>query len=113
MTQQEKDDFEEGEADELINFAENLDYDKFMNDLEFRKGLASLQDRAGKLKKESDAFKDALIADFNALQEDDEERSTSAGDFEETRGSEASTVHAAESLAVKSDTVMAGKIGIT
>merc|ERR1719450_1791947 len=54
-----------------------------MNDLEFRKGMAELKDRAGKLKKESDAFKDALLADFNAMQGDEQDRSTSAGDFEE------------------------------
>merc|ERR1719482_711134 len=88
MTEQEKESFEEEEADDLINFAENLDYDKYMGDLEFRQALDTLQDRAGKLSKVQDAFKDDLVRDFNTKLGDDlEERSTSAGgsafDFEE------------------------------
>eukprot|EP00928_Gymnodinium_smaydae_P047861 TRINITY_DN31975_c0_g1_i1.p1 TRINITY_DN31975_c0_g1~~TRINITY_DN31975_c0_g1_i1.p1 ORF type:complete len:406 (-),score=93.12 TRINITY_DN31975_c0_g1_i1:138-1355(-) len=78
MTEQEKDAFEEGEADDLINFAEQLDYEKFINDDDFRQELVAMQDRAGRLKKEQDAFKDALVRDFNTRTED-EERSTSAG----------------------------------
>eukprot|EP00927_Polykrikos_kofoidii_P029535 TRINITY_DN25539_c0_g1_i1.p1 TRINITY_DN25539_c0_g1~~TRINITY_DN25539_c0_g1_i1.p1 ORF type:complete len:438 (-),score=99.36 TRINITY_DN25539_c0_g1_i1:280-1482(-) len=78
MTDKERDDVEEGEADELINFAESLDYDKFIHDVEFRDGVAAMKDRAGKLKKEQEAFKDALIRDYSA-QLEDEEGSTSAG----------------------------------
>lgn len=77
MTEQEKDSFEEAEADDLINFAENLDFDKYIGDLEFRKALDSLKDRTGKLSKEQEAFKDALIREINAA--DMEERSTSVG----------------------------------
>lgn len=79
MTEKEKEDFEDDEANDLINFAENLDYDKFVSDLEFRHGLEALKDRTGKLQKEQDAFKDALVRDFNAKIEEDEGRSTSAG----------------------------------
>lgn len=79
MTAKEKDDFEEEEADDLINFANNLDYDKFIGNLEFRQGVAALQDRAGKLQKEQDAFKDALVKDFNATALEDDEATTSAG----------------------------------
>jgi len=78
MTQKEQDDFEEEAADDLINFAEGLDYDKYIGDLEFRQGLDALRDRAGKLTKEQEAFKDALLRDFNTKLED-EERSTSVG----------------------------------
>jgi len=80
MTAKEKEDFEDEEADKLIDFAEGLDFDRFVGDLEFRQGLEALKDRAGKLNKESEAFKDALVQDFNAkVDEDDEGRSTSAG----------------------------------
>lgn len=80
MTEQEKESFEEEEADDLINFAENLDYDKYMGDLEFRQALDTLKDRAGKLGKVQDAFKDDLVRDFNMKVGDDlEEQSTSAG----------------------------------
>mmetsp|Transcript_90754 Transcript_90754/g.256262 ORF Transcript_90754/g.256262 Transcript_90754/m.256262 type:complete len:402 (-) Transcript_90754:210-1415(-) len=80
MTEKEKDDFEEADAADLINFAENLDYEKYVHDLEFRQGVDAVKDRAGKLQKEQDAFKEALVKNFNALVEaEDEERSTSAG----------------------------------
>lgn len=77
MTVQEKDEFEEDEAEDLINFAENLDYDKYVGDLEFRQNLEALKDRAGKLQKVQDAFKDQLVQDLNGPADD--ERSTSAG----------------------------------
>jgi len=80
MTEKEKESFEEEEADDLINFAENLDYDQYVGDLEFRQALDALKDRAGKLAKVQDAFKDDLVRDFNTKVGDDlEERSTSAG----------------------------------
>jgi len=80
MTENEKDQFEEGEGDDLIHFAEGLDYEKFISDMEFREGIGALKDRAGKLQKEQDAFKDALLADFNQQAEgEDGEGSTSAG----------------------------------
>jgi len=78
MSAIEKDDFEEDEANDLISFAENLDYDRYVGDLEFRQNLQALQDRAGKISKMQEGFKDQLLADLNA-EGDDEERSTSAG----------------------------------
>merc|ERR1719262_900042 len=65
MTQEEKAEFEAQEADDLINFAEGLDYDKYVNDLEFREGLEAVRDRAGKLHKEQEAFKDQLVKEIN------------------------------------------------
>ncbi|CAE7233074.1 unnamed protein product [Symbiodinium pilosum] len=80
MTAQEKDKFEEEEADDLINFVEGLDFDKYVGDLEFRQALGALKDRTGKLKKEQEAFKDELLASFNATLDDEEyEESTAAG----------------------------------
>eukprot|EP00933_Yihiella_yeosuensis_P041398 TRINITY_DN35786_c0_g1_i1.p1 TRINITY_DN35786_c0_g1~~TRINITY_DN35786_c0_g1_i1.p1 ORF type:complete len:419 (+),score=123.64 TRINITY_DN35786_c0_g1_i1:43-1299(+) len=82
MSEKEKDNFEEEEADDLINFAENLDYEKYVGDLEFREGLQAVKDRAGKLKKEQIAFKEELLANFNASMEeagdedDDDDAST-------------------------------------
>jgi len=82
MTAQEKECFEEEEGDDLIDFAEGLDYDKFIGDLEFKQGLEALRDRAGKLSKEQNSFKDALIQDFNASNpdDDDEDQSTAVGE---------------------------------
>jgi len=78
MTVQEKDEFEEDEATDLINFAENLDFDKYVGDLEFRQNLEAMKDRAGKLQKVQDAFKDQLLHDLNGPENDDD-RSTSVG----------------------------------
>lgn len=78
MTEMEKEQFEEDDAEDLIAFAEGLDYEKMMGDIDFRQKLGALKDRSNKLQHETDAFKDALVADFNALAEE-EERSTSAG----------------------------------
>ncbi|CAE7640694.1 unnamed protein product [Symbiodinium sp. CCMP2456] len=75
MTAQEKDKFEEDEADDLINFAEGLDFDEYVADLEFRQALGALKDRAGKLMKEQEAFKDDLLASFA----EEYEESTAAG----------------------------------
>jgi len=85
MTQQEKEEFDAEEADSLINFAENLDFETYVGDLEFREALDALKDRAGNLAKVQDSFKDDLVRDFNMKVGDDlDERSTSAGgDFED------------------------------
>mmetsp|Transcript_52325 Transcript_52325/g.124904 ORF Transcript_52325/g.124904 Transcript_52325/m.124904 type:complete len:347 (-) Transcript_52325:31-1071(-) len=65
MTAPEKDEFEEEEALDLINFADELDYEKYIGDLEFRQCLGVLRDRAKRLQKEQDSFKDALLRDMN------------------------------------------------
>lgn len=78
LTEEEREKLEEEECDGLLDFAEGLDYEKFLGDGDFRRGVEALKDRAGHLAKEQDAFKDALVAEFNAkLDEDDP--STSCG----------------------------------
>jgi hypothetical protein len=71
MTEEEKEAAETEEAAALIDFAENLDFDKYVVDAEFRQCLQVVQDRAKKLQQEQDRFKDDLIRDFNANAEDD------------------------------------------
>lgn len=71
LTEKEKEDFFDDEANELINFADGLDIDKYLGDMEFRQGFDALKDRAGKLAKEQEAFKDSLVAEFNAALEED------------------------------------------
>jgi len=86
MTEKEKDNHEEEEAEELLNFADNLDYDKIVGDLELRQGLEAVRDRTGRLQKEQDAFKTALVNDFAASQEDeDEARNTFEDSLEQLR----------------------------
>lgn len=77
MTEEEREGFEDEEADDLIRFAEGIDFDKYITDLEFRQGLEAMRDRAKKLQREQDAFKDSILREFN---EDEEEcESTTAG----------------------------------
>lgn len=81
MSEQEKDSFLEKENDELLSFADNLDFDQYIGDLEFRQNLEVLRDRAGKLSKEQEAFKDAIVNEFN-----EEEETTAAGSPRELEG---------------------------
>merc|ERR1719198_548522 len=66
MTEEEKEGAEDDEAAALIDFAENLDFEKYLGDAEFRQCLQVVQDRAKRIQREQDKFKDDLIRDFNA-----------------------------------------------
>jgi hypothetical protein len=82
MTTDEKEAVEEAEAEDLIRFAEGLDFDAFVGDLEFRHCLQAVKDRAKKLQKEQDAFKDSILREFNEADADGNgtETSSLAGD---------------------------------
>jgi len=71
MTEVEREEKEDFDADELLQFADNLDFDEYIHDLEFRQCLGAITDRAKKLKREQDAFKDSLLKEFNEEEEDD------------------------------------------
>jgi len=73
MTEEEKAGVEDEEAAALIDFAENLDFEKYCGDVEFRNCLQVIQDRAKKIEKEQNKFKDDLIRDFNAQIDDGDE----------------------------------------
>lgn len=81
MTDTERAGCEDDEADALIQFAEGLDFDKYMDDMEFKQCLQVVHDRARKLQREQDAFKDSLVREFNGANEDEEGRSNYGGDF--------------------------------
>jgi len=72
MTEAQKDDFEEQETADLIRFAEDCDFDRYISDLEFRQNLQVIKDRAKKLQKEQDAFKESILQEFNAQAGDDD-----------------------------------------
>merc|ERR1719443_1101142 len=91
MTEEEKEDFEMQEAEDLLNFADGLDYDKYIGDLEFREGLEAVRDRAGKLMKEQNALKDQLVKDLNAGQDDDD-LSTEAPELDLEDGIDGSSI---------------------
>lgn len=85
MTEAEKDQFEEQEDDDLLRFAEEIDFDNYIDDLQFRQCLSAVADRAKKLQREQDAFKDSILNEFNGQDGDEEDdyyddRSTSVGE---------------------------------
>jgi hypothetical protein len=74
---------DEEEAVELLDFADNLNFDEYMNDLGFREGIAALKGRANKLQKEQDDFKNLLVAQFNEAEGDEEDGAAEAQEGDE------------------------------
>lgn len=50
----EEEEQKEKEIDELLEFAYELDYEKFMDDFEVRQALAIIKDRVSEIKKDVD-----------------------------------------------------------
>jgi len=98
MTEKEKEQHQEQEASELISFAEDLDFDKYIGDLEFRENLEVLKDRAGKLEKEQASFKDDLVKEFNADDESTAVGSPRGLDIDALSGVEGSSLGAGEGI---------------
>ena len=98
MTEDEADEAMEGEAAALVDFAQGLDYEKYMDDLEVRQALDVIRERMDTKKAEEAAaeamaaaedeaaaaaaeayeeggdWKDAFLATWNAADDDDNER---------------------------------------
>lgn len=72
MTESQSDAQEEFDADGLIGFAENLDFDQYIHDLEFREALGNIKDRAKSLMVEQEAFKQNLVDSYNVPEDEDD-----------------------------------------
>ncbi|KAF4716395.1 U3 snoRNP protein [Perkinsus olseni] len=48
------------DEEELLAFAESVNFDEYINDLEFRTALAVMKDRAGRLSREQESFRKSL-----------------------------------------------------
>jgi len=72
MTEKASDDLDEEETIELLDFADNLNFDEYMNDLDFREAVVAMKGRANKLAKEQDDFRSKLIEQFNESDDDEE-----------------------------------------
>lgn len=59
---------------ELLDFAENLNFDEYINDLEFREAMCAIRGRANRLGKEQLAYHEKLCEQFNALPAEGEEQ---------------------------------------
>jgi hypothetical protein len=51
-TQKQQEDEKEAEIDELLEFAYELDYDKYMDDFEIRQVFAIIRDRVNEIKQD-------------------------------------------------------------
>lgn len=82
MTEDEREGCEDEEAEALIQFAEGLDFEQYIDDLEFKQCVQVVRDRAKRLQREQDAFKDSLVREFNVPTDaDGSEHSNYGGDF--------------------------------
>jgi hypothetical protein len=79
MTEKEHEDFDEEETCELLDFVDALDFDEYIQDLEFREALNGLKSQVHKLDKAQDVFKRKLAEQFNAADEDDEPPAANVG----------------------------------
>eukprot|EP00746_Dinoflagellata_sp_MGD_P162480 gnl/MRDRNA2_/MRDRNA2_90059_c0_seq1.p1 gnl/MRDRNA2_/MRDRNA2_90059_c0~~gnl/MRDRNA2_/MRDRNA2_90059_c0_seq1.p1 ORF type:complete len:340 (-),score=94.88 gnl/MRDRNA2_/MRDRNA2_90059_c0_seq1:110-1129(-) len=95
MTEEQSEAAEEYDADGLINFAENLDFDQYIHDLEFREALGGIRERAKVMHKEQEAFKKQLVDSYNVADEEAElspaEDSRSAAPMADRRSQKAAS----------------------
>lgn len=70
MTAQDQEDEKEKEIDELLEFAYELDYEKFVDDFEVRQALAIIKDRVNEIKKDED-WKVKIAKEWNDAGETD------------------------------------------
>ena len=64
MTEKELEDQKEKEIDDLLEFAYELDYEKYMEDFEVRQALAIIKDRVQEIKKDDD-WKQKIANEWN------------------------------------------------
>ena len=64
MTEKDLEDQKEDEIDELLEFAYELDYEKYMEDFEVRQALAIIKDRVSEIKKDDD-WKQKIVKEWN------------------------------------------------
>ena len=67
-TEKEQEETKEAEIDELLEFAYDLDYDKFMEDFEVRQAFAIIQDRVKEIKQDQD-WKEKIAEEWNKTAE--------------------------------------------
>ena len=67
-TENELEDEKEAEIDDLLEFAYELDYDKYMNDFEIRQVFSIIKDRVNEIKKDQD-WKENIAKEWNEANE--------------------------------------------
>lgn len=69
QTEKEQEEAKEKEIDDLLEFAYELDYEKYMDDFEVRQALALIKDRVDEIKKDSD-WKTKMAEEWNQAGEE-------------------------------------------
>jgi hypothetical protein len=64
VSQKEQEDIEEQDVDELLSFVNDLDYDKYIEDMEVRQALAIIKDRVDEIRKD-DEWKRKIVDMYN------------------------------------------------
>jgi hypothetical protein len=75
MTEKMEEDNKEAEVDELLEFAYELDYEKYMEDYEVRAALAVIKERVQNMAKDED-WKEKMAQEWNQAQEQREKDDT-------------------------------------
>lgn len=68
MTEKMQEDAKEAEIDDLLEFAYELDYEKYMEDYEVRQALAVIQNRVTEITKDQD-WKEKMAEEWNRADE--------------------------------------------
>lgn len=68
MTEDQTELANEAEVDDLLEFAYELDYEKYMEDVEVRQALAIIKDRVNNMKKDND-WKEKITDEWNQANE--------------------------------------------
>jgi hypothetical protein len=68
MSEKEVEEQKEKEVDDLLEFAYELDYEKYMDDFEVRQALAIIKDRVNEIKKDVD-WKTKMAQEWNEAQD--------------------------------------------
>ena len=84
LTMKEEEEQKEKEIDDLLEFAYELDYEKFMDDFEVRQALAIIKDRVSEIKKDVD-WKNKMAQEWNEAATGEEENVQKVDDPMETR----------------------------
>ena len=73
MSEKQQEEAKEEEIDELLEFAYDLDYDKYMEDFEIRQVFSIIKDRVQEIKKDQD-WKENIAKEWNEAAELEEEQ---------------------------------------
>jgi len=84
LSEKEQEEAKEKEIDDLLEFAYELDYEKYMDDFEVRQALALIKDRVDEIKKDSD-WKAKMAEEWNQAGDVQHIKRVAAGNDDDAR----------------------------